>query len=156
MTTRYHAVKVILLEEISNLGVLGSVVEVAPGYGRNYLVPQGKALEATKGNLARFEQQRSRLMQQHAKEKDAAQALADRLEAITLIIPQRVGESDRLYGSVTNVHIAEALVQKGLDIDRKKIDMPEPIKTLGSHEAVIKLHTEVKAVIKIDVVPENA
>ena len=123
--------KIILIEEIPSLGTLGSVVEVASGYGRNYLIPQGKALEATKGNIARFEQQRSRLMQQYAKEKDIAQAFADRLGEITLTIPQRVGESDRLYGSVTNVHIAEALAKKGLEIDRKKIDMPEPIKTSG-------------------------
>ena len=148
--------KVILIEEIPSLGGLGSVVEVASGYGRNYLIPQGKALEATKGNLAQFEQQRSRLLQQYAKEKDAAQALADRLGEITVTISQRVGESDRLYGSVTNVHIAEALAKQGFDIDRKKIDMPEPIKTVGAHEAEIKLHTDVKAVIKIKVVPENA
>lgn len=148
--------KVILIEEIPSLGALGSVVDVAPGYGRNYLIPQGKALEATKGNLAQFEQQRSRLMQQYAKEKDAAQALADRLGKIILTIPQRVGESDRLYGSVTNVHIADALAQQGFEIDRKKIDMPEPIKTVGAHEAVVKLHMDVKAVIKIEVVPEHA
>ena len=148
--------KIILIEEIPSLGALGSVVDVAPGYGRNYLIPQGKALEATKGNLARFEQQRSRLMQQHAKEKDAAQALADRLGELTLTIPQRVGESDRLYGSVTNVNIAEALAKQGFEIDRKKIDMPEPIKTAGTHEAVVKLHTDIKTVIKIEVVPENA
>jgi len=149
-------VKVILIEEIPSLGSLGSVVEVAPGYGRNYLIPQGKALEANKGNLARFEQQRSRLMQQYAKEKDNAQAMADRLAEVTLIIAQRVGESDRLYGSVTNVHIAEALAKQGFEIDRKKIDMPEPIKTAGAHEAVVKLHTDVKAVIKIEVVSESA
>lgn len=145
--------KVILIEEIPSLGSLGSVVEVAPGYGRNYLIPQGKALKATKGNLALFEQQRSRLMQQYAKEKDTAQALADRLGEVTVTIAQRVGEADRLYGSVTNVHIAEALAQKGFDLDRKKIDMPEPIKTLGTHEAQVKLHPDVKAVIKIEVVP---
>jgi len=149
-------VKVILIEEIPSLGSLGSVVEVAPGYGRNYLIPQGKALEANKGNLARFEQQRSRLMQQYAKEKDNAQSMADRLTEVTLIIAQRVGESDRLYGSVTNVHIAEALAKQGFEIDRKKIDMPEPIKTAGAHEAVVKLHTDVKAVIKIEVVSESA
>ena len=148
--------KIILIEEIPSLGTLGSVVEVASGYGRNYLIPQGKALEATKGNLARFEQQRSRLMQQYAKEKDVAQAFADRLGQITLTISQRVGESDRLYGSVTNVHIAEALAKQGVDIDRKKIDMPEPIKTLGVHEVEIKLHTDVKAILKIEVVPESA
>jgi large subunit ribosomal protein L9 len=148
-------VKIILIEEIPSLGTLGSVVEVASGYGRNYLIPQGKALEATKSNIARFEQQRSRLMQQYAKEKDVAQALADRLSEITLTISQRVGESDRLYGSVTNVHIAEVLTKQGFEIDRKKIDMPEPIKTLGVHEAVIKLHSDVKAVIKIEVVPES-
>lgn len=148
--------KIILIQEIPSLGSLGSVVEVAAGYGRNFLIPQGKALEATKSNLARFEQQRSRLMQLYAKEKDTAQAFADRLEAITLTIPQRVGESDRLYGSVTNVHIAEALAQQGLEVDRKKIDMPEPIKTVGAHEAVVKLHTDVKAILKIEVVPESA
>jgi large subunit ribosomal protein L9 len=113
-------------------------------------------MEATKSNLARFEQQRARLMQQYAKEKDVAQALADRIGEITLTIAQRVGESDRLYGSVTNVHLAEALAKKGFDIDRKKIDMPEPIKTLGTHEAFIKLHTEVKAALKIEVVAESA
>jgi large subunit ribosomal protein L9 len=149
-------VKIILIEEIPSLGTLGSVVEVASGYGRNYLIPQGKALEATKGNLARFEQQRSRLMQQYAKEKDVAQAFADRLGQITLTISQRVGESDRLYGSVTNVHIAEALAKQGVDIDRKKIDMPEPIKTLGVHEVEIKLHSDVKGTLKIEVVPESA
>jgi len=148
-------VKVILTEEIPNLGAIGSIVEVAPGYGRNFLIPQGKALEATKGNIARFEQQRARLLQQYAKGKSAAQALAERLEQITLTITQRVGESERLYGSVTNVHIAEALVKEGVEIDRKKIDMPEPIKTLGSHTAVVKLHPEVKAVVKIEVVPEQ-
>lgn len=147
--------KIILIEEIPSLGTLGSVVEVASGYGRNYLIPQGKALEATKGNLARFEQQRSRLMQQYAKEKDVAQAFADRLGQITLTISQRVGESDRLYGSVTNVHIAEALAKQGVEIDRKKIDMPEPIKTLGTHEVEIKLHTDVKGTLKIEVVPES-
>jgi large subunit ribosomal protein L9 len=149
-------VKVILIEEIPSLGSLGSVVEVAPGYGRNYLIPQGKALEATKGNLARFEQQRSRLMQQYAKAKDNAQAMADRLEEITVTIRQRVGEAEKLYGSVTNVHIAEALAKQGFEIDRKKIDMPEPIKTAGAHEAVVKLHTDVKAVIKIEVVSDSA
>lgn len=148
--------KVILTEEIPSLGSIGSVVDVAPGYGRNFLIPQGKAMEATKGNIARFEQQRARLLQQYAKSKGAAQALAERLEQITLTIAQRVGESERLYGSVTNVHIAEALAKAGVEIDRKKIDMPEPIKTLGSHEAVVKLHPEVKAVVKIEVVPEQA
>jgi large subunit ribosomal protein L9 len=147
-------VKVILTEEIPSLGSIGTIVEVAPGYGRNYLIPQGKALEATKGNIARFEQQRARLLQQYAKGKNAAQALAERLAQITLTIAQRVGESERLYGSVTNVHIAEALAQQGIEIDRKKIDMPQPIKTLGSHEVVVKLHPEVKAILKIEVVPE--
>ncbi len=148
--------KVILTEEIPSLGSIGAVVEVAPGYGRNYLIPQGKALEATKGNLARFEQQRARLLQQYAKGKAAAQALAERLEQITLTISQRVGESERLYGSVTNVHLAEALAKEGLDIDRKKIDLPEPIKTLGSHTATVKLHPEVKAQLRIEVVAEQA
>lgn len=148
--------KVILLEKIANLGDIGAVVEVTPGYGRNYLIPQGKALEATRANLARFEQQRQRLLQQQAKERERAAALAARLAELTVTIAQRVGEGDRLYGSVTNVHIAEALAKQGLDLDRKKIDLPEPIKTVGTFEVPVKLHPEVKGMVKVEVVPETA
>ncbi len=148
--------KVILLEKIPNLGDIGAVVEVAPGYGRNFLIPRKKALEANRANLARFEQQRQRLLQQQAKEKDRAAALAERLAQLTVTIAQRVGEAERLYGSVTNVHIAEALARQGVEIDRKKIDLPDPIKTLGTFEVAVKLHPEVTASLKVEVVPETA
>ncbi len=149
-------VKVILMEDIPSLGQMGAVAEVARGYGRNYLIPQGKALEATTSNMARFEQQRTRLMQMHAKEVDLAQALAGRLGETVVTIAQRVGENERLYGSVTNVQIAEYLENKGFDIDRKKIDLVEPIKALGTYEVTIKLHPEVRATVKVEVVAENA
>ncbi len=148
--------KVILLEKIPNLGEIGAVVEVAPGYGRNYLIPQRKALEATKANITQFEQQRQRLALQQAKEKERAAALAARLAELTLTIAQRVGDSERLYGSVTNVHIAEALARQGLEIDRKKIELPDPIKTLGTFEVPVKLHPEVTASLKVEVVPATA
>lgn len=147
--------KVILLEKVPGLGEVGAVVEVAPGYGRNYLIPQGKAMEATRANLARVEQQRQRLQQQQAKEKERAQALAARLAELQVTIAQRVGEGERLYGSVTNVHIAEALAKQGIELDRKKIDLPEPIKALGTYEVTVKLHPEVKATLKVEVVPEG-
>jgi large subunit ribosomal protein L9 len=148
-------VKVILTEFIPSLGDVGAVVEVRPGYGRNFLIPQGKALLATPGNMAQFEKQRARFQQLQAKEKQEALDLAARLAEVGVTIAQRVGEKDRLYGSVTNIQIAEALAEQGFDLDRKKIDMAEPIKTLGEYAAIIRLHPEVKATVKVTVVPEE-
>jgi large subunit ribosomal protein L9 len=148
-------VKVILTEEIPILGKIGTVVDVARGYGRNYLIPQGKALEATPSNISRFEQQRTRITQLQTKEKEEAVVFAARLEGLILTIQQRVGEKDRLYGSVTNQHIAEALAAKGITVDRKKLELPEPIKSLGTYEVTARLHSEVKARLRVEVVPEN-
>jgi large subunit ribosomal protein L9 len=149
-------VKVILTSTVASLGTPGMVVEVARGYARNFLIPQGKAMEANPGNLARFESQRSKYEQQMEKEKDAAQSLADRLSEVSLTIAQRVGESERLYGSVTNVVIAQALEEKGFDIDRKQLELEEPIKKLGTYQVTVRLAPEVKAQVQVEVVPENA
>lgn len=147
-------VKVILTENIPSLGLPGTIVEVARGYARNFLIPQGKAMEATPSNLARFETQRDRLSQQLAKEKESALELASRLAEVSLTIPQRVGESDRLYGSVTNAVIAQALTEKGFTVDRKQLELEEPIKKLGTYQVTLRLAPEVKARITVEVVPE--
>ena len=147
--------KVILTENIPSLGMPGTIVDVARGYARNFLIPQGKALEATPSNLAHFESQRSHIMEQVDREKEAAQELADRLAAVSLTIAQRVGESARLYGSVTNAVIAQALEEKGFDVDRKQVELDEPIKLLGTYPITIRLAPEVKAQIQVEVVPES-
>jgi len=149
-------VKVILTETVPSLGVVGAVVEVARGYARNYLLPQGKALEATPGNLTRFEAQRTRAGRQAAKEQETSLELAARLADLTLTITQRVGESDRLYGSVTNAMIAEMLEARGFAVDRRQLELLEPIKKLGTYQISIRLAPEVKAQIQVEVVPEGS
>jgi large subunit ribosomal protein L9 len=149
-------VKVILTENLPALGTAGAVVEVTRGYARNFLIPQGKALEATAGNLARFKSQQARFVEQAAKEKDTALELAARLAEVSLTIPQRVGESERLYGSVTNVVIAQALEDKGFAVDRRQLELDEPIKRLGSYLVSVRLAPEVKVQVRVEVVPETA
>jgi large subunit ribosomal protein L9 len=149
-------VKVILTSTVPSLGTPGMVVEVAQGYARNFLIPQGKAMEANPGNLARFETQRTKIDQEVQREKEAAQDLAARLGEVTLTIAQRVGESERLYGSVTNAVIAQALDEKGFAIDRKQLELEEPIKKLGTYQVTVRLAPEVKAQVQVKVVPETA
>jgi len=148
-------VKVILKENVPSLGQAGTVVEVARGFARNFLIPQGKALEATPGNLTRVELESGRRAKTELQEKETALDLATRFEGVALTIPQRVGEEDRLYGSVTGAMIAEALAAQGLEIDRKQLELPEPIKKLGTYEVSIRLAPEVKARIQVEVVPET-
>jgi large subunit ribosomal protein L9 len=145
-------VKVILLNDQRHLGKRGETVEVKPGYGRNYLLPQGFALEATPANLKLFEQQRKKIDARHAKERDAAQEVANGLAGLQIVIPKRVGETGTLYGSVTAGDIAEALEAKGVTIDRRRIDLEGGIKTLGDHPVRIDLHSEVLAEITVSVV----
>jgi large subunit ribosomal protein L9 len=147
-------VKIILTENVPSLGTAGTVVEVARGYARNFLIPQGKAMEVNPGNLARFEAQRARLVEQIDTEKEAALELAARLAEVSLTIPQRVGESERLYGSVTNAVIAQALEEQGLTVDRKQLELDEPIKQLGTYQVTVRLAPEVTAQIQVEVVPE--
>lgn len=147
--------KVILTDYIPSLGEPGKVVEVSRGYARNYLIPQGKALEATAGNLARFEQERKRREALMKRQEEAARATAARLEGLTLTIAQRVGEQERLYGSVTAAMIAEALAEKGILLDKKQVELAEPIKKLGEYDIAVRLGPQVKATIRVEVVPER-
>ena len=146
--------KIILTKDVTALGALGSVVEVARGYARNYLIPQGLAMEATRGNLAQVEQVKAKYAEIRAKEQETALANVAQLEGVSVTIVQRVGEGDRLYGSVTAAMIITALEAKGFNIDRKQLDLPEPIKKLGSYQVPVRLAPEVKAEITVAVVAE--
>ncbi|HVT59805.1 MAG TPA: 50S ribosomal protein L9 [Thermoanaerobaculia bacterium] len=144
--------KVILLNDQRHLGKRGQVVEVKPGYGRNFLLPQGLALEATHANVKYFEQQRAKIDARHAQEREAAAEIAARLTAVELSVSKRVGETDTLYGSVTAGDVAELLEAKGFTVDRRRIDLAGGIKTLGEHKVRVELHPEVIAELVVTVV----
>jgi len=146
--------KVILTKDITALGNLGTVVDVAKGYARNYLIPQGLAMAASKGALAQVEQVKAKYAEVRAKEQQAALAQVATLDGVSVTIAQRVGEGERLYGSVTAAMIAEALEAKGFDLDRKQLDLEEPIKKLGTYEVAVRLAPEVKGTITVEVVAE--
>ena len=148
--------KVVLTENIKALGAVGEVVEVAKGYARNFLIPHGKALEATPGNLAMMDQTKAKRIQTLDRELEAARSLAVSLEGMSVTIAQRVAEAERLYGSVTAAMIVEALEVKGFEVDKKQLELEEPIKKLGTYEIPVRLAPEVKARITVEVVPEGA
>ena len=147
--------KVILMRDVRHTGHRGEVLNVKPGYARNYLVPQGMALEATPGNIKYFEQHKAKIEVKHEKERDTAAARAAEINAVELEIPKRVGESGTLYGSVTPAEIAEALEAKGITVDKRRLDLGGGIKTVGEHLIRIELHSEVAAEVKVHVVPEQ-
>lgn len=147
--------KVILLSDQRHLGKRGQVVDVKPGFGRNYLLPQGIALAATPANLKYFEQQRTKIDARHTKERDAAAEIAAQLAGLHVEIAKRVGETNTLYGSVTAGDIAEVLEKKGFTVDRRRIDLEGGIKTLGEHPVRIELHSEVIAEVTVSVVKEE-
>ena len=144
--------EVILKEDIIKLGHRGDVVKVAEGYGRNYLIPKKLAIEATAGNKAVIEQMKSASVRKSAKEKDSAEALGQQLSAVVVEFTRKSGENDQLFGSVTSSDIAHALEAKGFNIDRRKISLDVPLKTVGTFDVPVKLHREVtvnvKAVVK--------
>ncbi len=147
--------KVILKKDMSSLGGYGETVNAARGYARNYLIPRGMAVEATPGNLRQLESERVAYVKKVAAGVADAEKLAAALEAVSLSFERKAGEEDKLFGSVTTHDIEEALKSKGFDsIDRKAITLGEPIKTIGTHVAAVKLHPEVSANIKIEVVVE--
>jgi large subunit ribosomal protein L9 len=148
-------VDVILLKDQRHLGTRGEVIKVKPGFARNYLLPQGIALEATPGNMKVFESLKAKIDALHNRERDAAQAIADRLEGTRIEVAKRVGETETLYGSVTATEVADLLAAKGFEIDRRRIDLEGGIKTVGDHEVRIDLHAEVEAKIIVTVVPEE-
>jgi large subunit ribosomal protein L9 len=148
--------EVILREHVDNLGRRGEIVKVAAGYARNYLLPRKLALPVTEGNKRHVERERKIMEMREAEEKGQAEAMAARLALIEISIARRVGETDQLYGSVTAADIAEYLKTKGFEIDRRKLILPEPIKTLGDHNVPLKLHREVTAPLTVKVVKEGA
>lgn len=146
--------KVILTKEVLGLGDPGEVVEVKDGYGRNYLVPQGLAIAATKKNVAAVEAEQKRIAATQAKEAARIQGDAAKLTGVGVTIVARSGEGGKLYGSVTNMDVAKALADAGHDIDRRRILMEQPIKRLGEHLIKVKLHPQVVVEVKVVVEPE--
>ena len=150
------SMQVILKEDVHNLGRAGELVKVKPGFGRNFLIPQGKAVVATAGNVKQIEHEKKLIAAKQAQLSKDAQAMSDRLASIEVQIERQVGEEDKLFGSVTSRDIESALKDKGVTIDHKKVHMPEPIKTIGYHTVEIKLGTGVTGKIKVVVVPKQS
>ena len=146
--------KVILLKDIEALGSAGEVVKVKNGYGRNFLIPRNEALVATTASMAQFESRRKQQETLAARDRRAAEALAKKLEAESITAQVKVGEEDRLFGSVTAQNIAELLDEKGYEIDRRTILLEDPIRELGVYNVEVRLHPEVAAAVKLWVVKE--
>ncbi|CAI3240626.1 50S ribosomal protein L9 [Desulfovibrio legallii] len=147
--------KLILRADVENLGNLGDVVEVKPGYGRNFLLPQGLAMVASPANLKVFEQERKKLQARMDALRADAQGLQARLEALDVVIPMHVGDNDKLYGSVTSTIIGDALSALGVEVDRRRILMDAPIRTLGEHPVRVRLHASVIAVVPVKVISDH-
>ena len=142
----------ILTDEVRGLGNRGEVVSVAAGYARNFLLPKELAYLATPGNVKRLEQEKKRYDVSQAKEKDQAATVAKAFEGLTVTVRKKAGEHDAIYGSVTASELAEALSAKGITVDRRRIDLEEPIKRLGTHTVHVRLHREVVATLNVEVV----
>ena len=141
--------EVILKEDVAKLGSRGDVVKVAEGYGRNYLLPQKLAIQANESNKAVIQQMKAAAVRRSAKEKTQAEELAKQFDGLSVAFQRRSGEHDQLFGSVTSGDIAEALVKKGFDLDRRKIQIHEPLKTLGEFTVPIRLHKDVTTHLKV-------
>ncbi len=152
MANKY--MKLILREDVDKLGESGDIVEVRAGYGRNYLIPQGKAMMATDGALKQVERMKEQAERRAELTVERAQEMAERLETTSVTIPVEVGEDERIHGSVTTQDIADALAERDIDIDKRKITIDQDIKTLGEYTATVSLISEIKAEIKVWVVKE--
>ena len=147
--------EVILREHVESLGRRGDVVKVAEGYARNYLLPRKLALPVTDHNKRQIDRERKAAEARDMEEKSAAEAIAVRLTQLEVEIRRRVGENDTLYGSVTSADISQALKDKGFEVDKRKIVLPEPLKALGENTVPVKIHREVTAQVKVKVVPQK-
>lgn len=148
--------KIILRQDVDTLGLEGDTVDVAKGYARNYLIPKGMALEATQQNVKFMEMQRKKIEVKRLKAKEDAEKIKTRIADVVVTIPQKAGEEERLYGSVTSMDIASHLEKQGVLIDRRKIVLDKPIKTLGEFTVPVKLYQQVTGSVKVVVVPEEA
>jgi large subunit ribosomal protein L9 len=147
--------EVILKEDVANLGKIGEVVRVRDGYARNYLLPRGLVLLANKRNLKTFEHQKKIVADQKQKVMRQAETVSNQLATVAVVIPMKVGEEGRLFGSVTTMQIEKALKTKGVNIERRKIHLNEPIKMVGDYEVPIRLSADVTVPLKVSVVPES-
>jgi large subunit ribosomal protein L9 len=148
--------KVILTDEIRGLGTRGDIVTVKDGYARNFLIPKKLAREATTGNLKSIEQEKKKWALLAAQEKDQAQKAADSVKGMKVTIQKRVGDTGQLFGSVTANEIADALVAKGVQVEKRRIELDHPIKSLGVHDVEVRLYRDVTAHIQVEVVPQGA
>ncbi len=148
--------EVILKEDVAKLGARGEVVSVAEGYGRNYLLPKKLAVEATKANKAVIEQMKASAVRMVAKEKGDAELLAKQFEGVSLQFTRKAGEHDALFGSVTSADIAHELEAKGFNVDRRKIELDQPLKSLGEFSVALKLHRDVTVQIKVLVAKQDS
>ena len=148
--------QIILLEKVANLGELGAIVKVRDGFARNYLIPHGKAKRATKDNLAEFETRRTELEKAQAEQLTQAQEKATRLDGLTVQVTQKAGVDGKLFGSVTNADIAEALQKQGFDVQKSAVRMPQgPLKNVGDHPLKVALHTDVVVTVNVSVLGEQ-
>src|SRR5881227_1589681 len=145
--------KVILIEEMLGLGTRGDIIAVKDGYARNYLIPKKLAREATSGNLKSIEQERKKWALLAQQEKEQAQKAADSVKGVKITVTKRVGEHGQLFGSVTANEITDALHLKGIEVDKRRIELAHPIKTIGTHDVEVKLHKDVAAHIQVEVAP---
>ena len=146
--------EIILRQAVENLGTTGDVVKVKAGYARNYLLPHGLAYEATPGNLKRIQQERERLAAAENERRASAQTVAERLEQVSLTFSARVGEEGKLFGSVTAADIAAQLESQGFHLEKRQIDLHEPIKALGVYRVPIRLHADVKPEVRVWVIKQ--
>lgn len=146
--------KVILTQDVTGLGAIGDLISVKEGFGRNCLIPQGKAMKATSQNIKTLDHQKRQIKEKLNKAKREAEKLAERVENISCTVAKAAGEEDKLFGSVTSMDIEASLKLEGIEVERKKIVLPEPIKALGIYSVPIKLHPEVTANLKLWVVKE--
>jgi large subunit ribosomal protein L9 len=149
------AVEVILRDDVPNLGRIGEVVRVKPGYARNFLVPRGLAVEASRANLRMLEHHKRVIGVKAERERKDAEARAKRVEGLALTIRARAGEEGRLFGSVTNLDVERLLAAKGVEVDRRRILLDEPIKQLGTFDVVVQIGRDVRATVKLTVEPET-
>jgi len=147
--------KVILTKDLENVGKAGALVDVKPGFGRNYLLPRQLAMPATAKNIRQLEHETSGILARAARQRSSMDAMAKKISAILLKFGRKVGEQDKLFGSVTSKDIHDRLVEQGYEIDRKQIHLPEPLKTIGDHEVEVKLHPEVTAKLKVAIAAEQ-
>ena len=147
--------KLILTQDVDNLGSRGEQVTVRDGYGRNFLIPRGLAVVANSSNLKRYQEEERQAAHKISRAKTDAAGLAERLQSVELTIPARVGEENRIFGTVTTQQVADALAAKGVEVDRRKIELDEEIRMLGVYTATLRLHRDVSAQVRVRVVPEE-